>query len=121
MVWTDVILPAIGGSVTGLVGSIAYFRPQLKQARAGASKAETEASEARFEYMVKRIEGLEKLYAEQGEMLDTFRTKQLTLESELQDKNRRIVQLEAENRSLSQKVEQLEIEVQSYKMMIENG
>ena len=121
MVWTDIILPAVGGSLTTLVGSIAYFRPQLKQAQAGALKAETEASDARFDFMVKRIDALERLYGEQGEMLDKFRTKQLSLESELQDKNRRIVQLEAENKALTQKVEQLEIEVQSYKARMSNG
>ena len=116
MVWTDIILPAIGGSVTGLVGSIAYFRPKLKEAKAGASMAETQASNAAFESLVMRIDGLEKLYKEQGDLLDGFRRKQLTLETELQDKNRRIVQLEAENKELKAKVNQLEIEVQSSKM-----
>ena len=115
MEWLNIIITAIGGSITGLIGSILYFRPKLHEAKAGASKAETEASDAKVKYLIERVESVEKLYAQQGVALDEVRAKVLLLTSEVQEREQRIVQLEAENKDLRQKVDFLAKEVEAYR------
>lgn len=116
MEWLQLLLTAIGGSVTGLIGSIVYFRPKLKEVKADASKAETEASDAKVKYLIERVESVEKLYAQQGLVLDEVRQKVLTLTREVQERDQRIVQLETENKALKTQVDRLEKEVEAYKI-----
>ena len=115
MEWLEIVLGALGGSLTAFIGSILYFRPKLKEAKANANKADTEAADARLNSLLGRIESAEKLYKQQGEMLDSVREKVLQLGQELQEKNQRIVLLESENKTLTTKVNQLEKEVAAYK------
>lgn len=115
MDWLEFILSAFGGSILAGLGSIMYFRPRLKKAKAESSKAETEAADLKHDYLEERIESMEKLYSKQGEVLDEVRTKMLELGKELQAKDERINQLESENRSLVRKVDKLEKEVEAYK------
>lgn len=115
MEWIELVLTALGGSLTGLIGSIVYFRPKLKEMKAGASKAETEAADAKVKYLVERVESIEKLYAEQGKALDDVRLKVLTLTNDVQERDQRIVQLETENKALKTQVNRLEKEVSAYK------
>lgn len=118
MEWVNLILAAIGGSVTSVVGSIFYFRPKLKELQAGASKAQTEADDARLNYLMQRIESSEKLYTEQGKALDDLRKKQLQLETELHEKNKRITLVETENRALNEKISALESENKTLSEMV---
>lgn len=117
MEWIELVLTALGGSITGLIGSIVYFRPKLKEVQAGASKAETEASDAKVKYLIERVESVEKLYNEQGQALDEVRKKVLSLTNDVQEREQRIVQLEAENKALKTQVDRLEKEVEAYKII----
>ncbi len=121
MDWLELILTAIGGSITGLAGSVFYFRPRLKEAKAGASKSETEAKDAKHDYLEKRIESMEKMYNAQGEVLDTLRQQVLKLGEEKFANEQRIIQLEAENKTLNEKVERLEKEVDAYRTINNRG
>ena len=92
-----------------------FFRATKKEYEAKASQAETEAKETRHDYLVKRIETMEKMYNQQGEILDGLREKVLQLGEEKLASEQRIKQLEAENKTLTAKVERLETEVEAYK------
>lgn len=109
----------IGIATTLLAGlnifQFLFYRSTKKEYEAKASQAETEAKETRHDYLVKRIETMEKMYNQQGEILDGLREKVLQLGEEKLASEQRIKQLEAENRTLSDKVEKLEREVQAYK------
>lgn len=113
MEWLDTLWSALGGSLITLIGGIVYLKPRLKTAKADASKAETEAHDARNDYLIKRIESMEKLYQDQGAILDSMRTKFLEMEKELHERDQRIVQLENENNTLRAKLENNEKENQA--------
>lgn len=115
MEWLQLIITAIGGSVTGLIGSIVYFRPKLSEARAGASKAQTEAADARVTYLVERIETAERLYKEQGKALDEVRQTVLKLSQDVQDRDMQILQLKKENNELKEKITSLTQQFDTYK------
>ena len=116
MNWLDTLISALGGSIIAAVGSIAYFRPRLAQARAESAKAETEAESQRADYLEQRILSMEKLYAQQGKMLDEMREKVLLLGQDLQKKAERINQLEQENKALTEKLDRMEGELAQYRM-----
>lgn len=116
MGWWETLLSAIcGGGVITMLYDLFSVRPRLKAARADARKAETEAADASVKYLVDRIESVERLYKEQGELLDGFRKRQLEIEKELSEKNSKIASLEGENRALKAKVDKLEKESAEYK------
>ncbi len=117
MDWLELLMGLTGGGLTGTLGSIFYFRPKLKEATASASKSETEAKEARHDYLEKRIESMEKMYNEQGAVLDSLRLEVLKLGKEKFVNEQRIVQLEAENKALTGKVDKLEKEIGAYKVL----
>ncbi len=106
--WMEIIGCVFGGSLIAGIGSILYFRPRLSEAKSTASKAETEADKARYDYLVERIESTEKLFALQGEELNDVREKLIAMGKELTLKERKIAQLEVENKALSDKVAILE-------------
>lgn len=129
MDWGNIISLLLSGGVLGGLGGMFYFRPKLKEAKAGASKAETEAKKERNEYLLGRIESMERLYKQQGDMLDEVRKQVLSLKEEalnreqvitdLKEDNRKLAHnvdtLKSENKSLSEKVAKLENEVKAYK------
>lgn len=119
MDWLELLTGLAGGGLTGTIGSILYFRPKLKEATASASKSETEAKDAKHDYLEKRIESMEKMYNEQGAVLDSLRQDVLKLGEEKFANERRIVQLEAENKALMQKVGKLEKEIEAYKVLVD--
>ena len=98
-----------------------FFRATKKEYEAKASQAETEAKETRHDYLVKRIETMEKMYNQQGEILDGLREKVLQLGEEKLASEERIKQLESENKTLTAKVERLEAEVEAYKTISNHG
>lgn len=115
MEWVEVIVSAVGGGLMTVVGSVLYFRPKLKEAQASAKIAETEAEKKNHDYLLERIESMERLFNEQGLALDTLRQSMLTLAKEKQASDERVFVLEAENRKLKHKVEILEREINEYR------
>lgn len=115
MDWFSTIVSAIIGILGALSGCIIYYRPKLKEAQALAKKTEVEADSARMEYLVDRIDRIERLYGEQGKILDETREKMMKMGAELVAKDEKINKLEAENKTLTSKVEALEKQVKAYK------
>lgn len=97
------------------------YEAKAQQAKVEAEKAETEAKDARHDYLVKRIESMEKMYNQQGEILDGLREKVLQLGEEKMQNEVRIRQLETENKELATKVDRLEAEVEAYKTINNHG
>lgn len=110
MDWTNIISLILSGGVLGGLGGIFYFRPRLKEAKAGADKAHTEAARERNEYLLGRIESMERLYKQQGDMLDEVRQQVLELKDKAMDRESVISDLKEENRMLTDKVEDLKAE-----------
>lgn len=115
MEWFEAIIGAIGGGLITAIGSIFYFRPKLREAKAEASKVETEASVASFSHLLERIGIMEQLYKKQGEVIDDLQKRYLSKIQENFDLQERIQSLENENKSLSKKVENLQKSVNAYK------
>lgn len=108
--WTNIISLILSGGVLGGLGGIFYFRPRLREAKAGADKAHTEAARERNEYLLGRIESMERLYKQQGDMLDEVRQQVLELKEKAMDRESVISDLKEENRALTDKVEKLKAE-----------
>ena len=115
----DTLIKIVGGGLITAIGSIFYFQPKLREARAGAAMKQTEADESRYESLVKRINSMQKLYEEQGELIDKLRADMLAMTEEKISNGRRIKTLEEENRSLTEKVSRLEEEIAAYKTIVE--
>ena len=88
-----------------MVGSIVYFRPKLKQAKADAVKAETEANAATFEHLMERINKMDLLYEQQSKMIDDVRGQILTLGAEKLERDKEIQALRAEVDRLTKELE----------------
>lgn len=97
-----------------------FFRATKKEYEAKAEKAETDSSEAKHDYLVKRIESMEKLYQQQGEILDAVRAKVLALQQDVQERDQKIIKYESKITTLNDKVTKLEKEVQAYKTIVDN-
>lgn len=115
MDWWSNILSLIGGSVTTFVGTILYFRPKLKAASAEAHLKETEAADARYDFLQKKIADMEETFELQNDMMNNLRQEVLKLSEQKFQNEQRIITLEGENKELKMKVEKLEAEVQSYR------
>ena len=118
MEWFEAIIGALAGGILTLVSTILYFRPKLREAKAEASKAETEASAAECSHLLERIKNAEDMYKQQGEMLDELRTQLLAKSKENYDLRDKMQQLENENRELTKKVDSLTKDVQAYKQLM---
>ena len=120
MEWLDSLVGALGGGLLSIAGSIVYFRPKLKEAKAEAKKAETEASAMEYSHLLDRIKNMEELYAKQGEIIDTLRKQVLELGQEKLERDKEIQSLRAENKENKQLIEKLTQEVDSYKKIIKD-
>ena len=114
------MLEWILGTLAALLGGLDifqffFFRSTKKKYEADAEKAKIESEQSRNDFLEKRIESMEKLYFEQGAILDKLRERVLELSEENLANKQLIQQLEAEKRTLSDKVEKLEAEVQAYR------
>lgn len=118
MEWFEAIVGALGGGILTFVGSVIYFRPKLQEAKAEASKAETEASAAEYTHLLERINTMEELYKRQGEELDELRKKLLALGREKLESDEKVLKLESENKNLQERVDKLSEEVEAYKTLI---
>lgn len=119
MEWLEMLITGVVSLVTGVGGSILFFRPKLKEARAEASVKETEAQNFMYESLVSRITSMEKYYNEQYEsqnkVIEDLRQEVLKLSKEKFENEKRMIQLEGENNALRERVDGLEKEVQAYK------
>ena len=107
MDWINILLSAIGGSVASFIGSIMYFRPKLREARAEAKIKEVEAQKEHYDFLTQKIADMEKRCAEQDRIIDELREKILKISEEKFKNDERILKLEGENRQLEQKLKQL--------------
>ena len=121
MEWLDSLVGAIGGGLLSILGSIVYFRPKLKEAKAAAKKAETEASVAEYSHLLERIKTMEEMYEAQGRIIDELRQKVLDLGQEKMERDEKIIKLEKDNKNLKQRVGELEKEVDAYKVIAKKG
>ena len=117
MEWFEAIIGALCGSILSAVGTILYFRPKLREAKAEASKAETEASAAEYAHLLERIRTMEEMYQKQGEIIDDLRKKVLVLGQEKLERDEKIIKLEQDNDTLTRKVDELTKEVEAYKVI----
>ena len=116
------ILGIVSTLLVGLnIFQFIFWRSTKKEYEAKAQQAETEANDARHDFLVKRIESMERMYNQQGEILDGLREKVLQLGEEKLASEQRIKQLEAENKTLTAKVERLESEVEAYKTITKSN
>lgn len=118
MDWLDSIIGAVGGGLLTVVGSIVYFRPKLKEAKAEADKAETEASVAKYTHLLERIREMEELYKQQGETIDALRREILEISDAKFLSDQRVQTLERENERLVTRVDELATEVEAYKVLL---
>ena len=117
MDWIGLVGAILGSGALGTIGSAAYFGPKLREAKAKASKAEVDAEGQRQDFLAKRIEDMERLYAQQGEVLDSVRRQLIELADAKQKSDMRVNQLELENQQLRGRISQLEKEVEAYKTL----
>lgn len=109
------ILINLGGALLTFVGSLLYFRPKLKQAKAEAKKKEAETQNFIYDSLVERFNLLEKQYAELNKVVDGQRGEILKLSQDKFESDKRIVKLESENKELREEVSRLTKEVEAYK------
>jgi len=82
--------------------------------------AHAEAGAAQQSALERRLAAVEKLYEEQGKVVDSMRVDYLKISQEKFDTDKKMVKLELENRALREKVDRLEKEVNAYKTIVEN-
>ena len=109
--WTDIITCLLG-AVIGTGGSILYYKPKRKE-------ADTNASKVHSDYDEERLNSMERLYKEQGELLDKVRKEMLEMGEKNLQKDQTILALQADNKALSSKVDKLEQELEAYKVLVQ--
>lgn len=118
--WLDSLLTIIGSLGAGVGGSVLYFRPKLKQAKADAAMKETEAQNFAYESLLNRIDLMEKHYAAQYEAqaktIEGLRKELIDMGKEKFETEQRMLKVEQENKALREKVEQLEREINAQKI-----
>ena len=110
------ILGTVATILAGLdIFQFFFFRSTKRRYEAEAEKAKIESEQTRSDYLEKRIESMEKMYSQQGDLLDRLREQVLQLSEENLENKQTIQRLESEKKTLSEKVEKLETEVQAYR------
>lgn len=120
MNWVNVILLIAAGDIVGFITGVLLLRSKLKEANAAASKAETAATDSRFDMLQKQINSMEELYRAQGDTLNQVRKELLDITKQKLLSDKKVNSLEVENSLLKEKVERLEKEVNTYKTYFEN-
>lgn len=127
MDWQTILLTVLTVLFGGLnIFQFIFFRSTKKEYEAKAEKTAIESSDAKHDYLVKRVESMEQLYQKQGEVLDSVRKDVLRLTQDVQDRDTKIIKYESEIKllrsnyeskieSLNAKVTKLEKEVEAYK------
>lgn len=124
MEWLEPVLTAAVSLVTGVGGSVLYFRPKLKEANANAQKAQTDAQDYAYNSLLGRINQMEKMYNEQyaaqNNTIAALRSEVLKLTEEKYETAKEMAAIKGENNALRSRVDQLEKEVQAYKTIAGN-
>lgn len=122
--WFGILISGIVSLVTGIGGSIFYFRPKLKEANANAQKAQTDAQDYAYNSLLGRINQMEKMYNEQyaaqNNTIAALRSEVLKLTEEKYETAKEMAAIKGENNALRSRVDQLEKEVQAYKTIAGN-
>lgn len=99
------------GTGGGILGSILYFRPKLRKEKADATIHEVEAKDKKHDYLEERLDKMEKLYAQQGGLLDNVRKEMLEVMEKLGKVEQENVHLRMENTRLRQENTELKAEI----------
>ena len=122
MEWLNIILGALATLFAGMnIYQLLAFRQYKSKYKAIAEKEKAEADESKQSALERRLDSLEKLYASQGELIDSLRSEVIKRSKEQFESEKRIVQLEGENKTLREKVDWLEKDVQAYKTLYEKA
>ena len=117
MEWLKLILTTIGGGLLTLAGSLLYFRPKLKEAKAEALKKEAEAQNFIYDSLVERLNQMEQQYSAQNKVIGDLREEILKLSQEKFENEKRIIKLEDENKRLRSELDGLTKELEAYKII----
>lgn len=122
MEWFQAIVGALSGGLLTALGGIFYLKSRLKKEGAEADLAQLEASKAEYAHLLERITNAEKMYAQQGEVINDLREQVLKLSAEKFESDQKVQvltaeskRLKAENESLRLRVDELAAEVDAYK------
>ena len=122
MEWFQAIVGALSGGLLTALGGIFYLKSRMQKEGAEADMAKTEASKAEYAHLLERIANAEKMYAQQGEVINDLREQVLKLSSEKFESDQKVQvltaesrRLKAENESLRMRVDELAAEVDAYK------
>ena len=110
----------MSGGLLTLASTILYFRPRLKEAKAGASKAETESSAAQYSHLMERSRTQEELCKKQGIVIVELRQDLLKLGEEKYESDQRVMALEKENERLMKRIDELATDVEAYRHIAES-
>lgn len=120
MDWTTIlsILTLLLGGLN--IFQLVTFRSIKKKYQMEAEKDVAVSSLEKQTALESRLDAVEKLYAEQGKLVDELRKEILELKKEKFASDKRIVKLESENKSLKDTVSLLEEEVKAYRTISRN-
>lgn len=117
----DIILSALVALFAGLnIFQIFSFRAYKKKYQAQAEMEEAVAYSEKQTALEKRLESVERLYSEQGRLLDKLREEQLKLSQEKYEKQQLIVKLEGEITLLNEKLSNMSRQLEAYKTIAES-
>ena len=119
MEWLTILL---GGFVAIFAGINIFqffaFRAYKKKYKAEAEKDEAIAAAEKQSALEQRLESIEKLYVEQGKLIDDLREKVLSQGRDLIDRDEKIMRLEKDNENLTKRVDELTKEVEAYRVNV---
>ena len=116
MDWLNTLLGGLAALFAGLnIFQLVSFKANKEKYIAEAEKAEAEATADKQFALERRLESIEKLYTEQGKVIDDLRARVLTLGQEKMERDEKIIQQEQTIKSLTKRVDDLTKEVESYR------
>lgn len=118
MEWINILLGGFVALFAGLnIFQLITFRAYKKKFKAEAEKDEALAAAEKQSALEQRLESIEKLYIEQGKIIDDLRQRVLTLGQEKMERDEKIIRLEKDNATLTKRVDELTKEVEAYRVI----
>lgn len=116
--WVNVLLGGLVALFAGLnIFQLFAFKSFKEKYVAEAEKAEAEATADKQFALERRLESIEKLYTEQGKVIDDLRSRVLTLGREKMERDEKIIQQEQTIKSLTTQVNDLTKEVEALRFL----
>lgn len=116
--WIEILLGGLVALFAGLnIFQLFAFKSFKEKYVAEAEKAEAEASADKQFALERRLESIEKLYTEQGKVIDDLRARVLTLGQEKMERDEKIIKQEQTIKVLSMRVDELTKEVEAYRVI----